>query len=380
MTKKLYDIDSHISSFKSTVIRCEQIDDGFRTVLSETAFFPEGGGQPADRGTINGAEVFNVLEQNGEIFHYTKSAFNVGDEVECLLDWETRYDRMQNHSGEHIISGIVHRLYGYENVGFHLSDETVTLDFDGYLTEQQLSLVEREANEVIWKNSALKCYYPTENQLNSLSYRSKKEIEGAVRIVEIEDCDVCACCAPHVNSAGEIGIIKMLDTERLRGGIRIYIKCGLRALADYGEKYKSLFALSNLMSVKQHEAVMGVNKLYSQIGELKSENLALKKRLIDAVVRNSADANAVFEQGLDVKELQLLADALFRVYGGIRAAFSKNTADSLSFAICGNEEELQSFFVGFKSEFSVRGGGRNGMVQGTVSATVEDIKEYFKKH
>lgn len=378
MTEKLYDISSKTKEFKATVLSSEKTENGYKTVLDKTAFFPEGGGQPADKGTLGGLEVLNVLEEGEEIYHYTENELKVGDEVEGILDWETRYDRMQNHSGEHIISGIVHSLYGYENVGFHLSDETVTLDFDGELTAEQLELVEKMANEVVWRNANFDCYYPEREELKNLSYRSKKELEGAVRIVKIEDCDVCACCAPHVESAGEVGIIKMLDTERLRGGIRIYIKCGIRALKDYGQRYKDVFALSNLMSLKQHEVVGGVNKLYSQITELKGEILDLKKRLIDAVVKSADGKNTVFEDGLDVKELQLLADSLYKNYGGIKGAFSKISDDNFSFAICGEENELAVLFKEFKSEFTVRGGGRNTMVQGTVQGAADKIKEFFK--
>ena len=207
-------LSSKIKDFKATVLSSKKADNGYKSILSKTAFFPEGGGQPADKGTINGATVLNVLEENGEIYHYTENELTVGSEVEGILDWECRYDRMQNHSGEHIISGIVHSLYGYQNVGFHLSDETVTLDFDGELSLEQLELVERKANEVVWQNARVECFVPSEEELKTLEYRSKKELEGDVRIVKIEDCDICACCAPHVESAGEIGIIKMLDLRR----------------------------------------------------------------------------------------------------------------------------------------------------------------------
>ncbi|MBE6733414.1 MAG: alanyl-tRNA editing protein [Ruminococcaceae bacterium] len=378
MTEKLYDIDSHLKSFEATVLECLKCEDKFKVLLNKTAFFPEGGGQPADKGTLDGVQVLDVREEADGIYHYLGNPLEVGSTVKGELCWECRYDRMQNHSGEHIISGIVHRLYGYENVGFHLSDITVTLDFDGELSEEQLSLVERLANEVVWRNSEFKTYYPTREELKNLSYRSKKEIDGDIRIVEIEDCDMCACCAPHVKSAGEIGIIKMLDTERLRGGIRIYIKCGIRALADYGERYKNELSIGNLMSVKQNEIVDGVKMLYTKTAELKAANTELKKRFIKMLI-NSADSNqnVFFENGLDVRELQMLSDGLYRRFGGIRGAFSETENGVYSFAICGEENALNSFFADFRKEFNVRGGGRNGMVQGTVIGECEKIKLHF---
>lgn len=378
MTEKLYDIDSHLKCFEATVLECFECDSKFKILLDKTAFFPEGGGQPADRGTLDGIEVLDVREETDGIYHYTKTPLEVGSAVKGELCWECRYDRMQNHSGEHIISGIVHRLYGYENVGFHLSDSTVTLDFDGELTSEQLTFVERLANEVVWRNAEFRTYYPTKEELEKLQYRSKKEIDGDIRIVEIEDCDMCACCAPHVKSAGEIGIIKMLDTERVRGGIRIYIKCGMRALKDYDERYKNEATVSGLMAVKQNEIVEGVKSLYSQINELKNTNTDLKKRFISMLI-NSADVGdrALFEKGLDVRELQLLSDGLHRRFGDIRGAFSESDG-GYSFAICGEENVLNSLFTDFRKEFNVRGGGRNGMVQGTVNGDIEKIKLFFK--
>jgi len=379
MTEKLFDKDSHIKEFTAQVLSCETENGSFKILLDKTAFFYEGGGQPSDKGTLDNANVLDVQSVDGEIYHYTDKPLAIGATVTGVLDWETRYDRMQNHSGEHIISGIVHSLYGLDNVGFHLSDETVTLDFDGILDEEQLSYVEKLANQVVWRNSAFKAYYPDENTLEKLDYRSKKELNGDIRIVEIEDCDICACCAPHVKSAGEIGMIKLLDTEKMRGGTRIFIKCGKRALEDYGKRYKSMLSLSSLMSVKQFEILDGAKKLYEQIASSKFENTTLKKRLINSLINTcSKEDNAVFEDGLDIKELGIFADGLYKKLGGIRAVFSKLSQDTYSFAICGDSEKLNIMFADFKTDFSVRGGGRNGMVQGTVEGTEEKLKLYFK--
>jgi len=379
MTEKLYDIDSNIKNFEAEVTGCFENDGSYKITLNKTAFFPEGGGQPADVGTIDGTTVLDVQTENGEIYHYLDKPLEVGSSVVGELDFDVRYDRMQNHSGEHIISGIVNSLYGYDNVGFHLSDETVTLDFDGELNAEQLSHVELLANKAVWSNYAIKAYYPDEAELEKLEYRSKKELDEAVRIVEIENCDRCACCAPHVKSTGEIGIIKFLDTEKMRGGTRIFIKCGVRALKDYGERYKEMLSVSNSLSVKQFEISDGVDKLYLQLNAQKTENTALKKRLISAMVSAlTPQDTVVFEEGLDVRELQIFADSLYKKMGGIRAVFSPATEDSFSFAICGDADELDGIFAEFKKQFNVRGGGRNGMVQGTVIGEKEKIKLYFK--
>jgi len=208
-----------------------------------------------------------------------------------------------------------------------------------------------------------------------LNYRSKKELEGAIRIVEIEDTDMCACCAPHVNEAAEIGIIKLLDSEKLRGGVRIEMKCGRRTIADYNERYKNCAEISAMLCVKQGEIAEAVKKQQTIIGELKYQIGGLKRRIIDDLSRNFQTNDAVsvvFQEGFDIKELQLSADALHKKVGGIRAVFSGSESE-FCFAVCGQAELLDNWFKEFKSRLTVRGGGRGGMVQGTVLNTKEEI-------
>lgn len=378
MTEKLYYENSHISEFSARVLSSDKENGKFAVTLDKTAFFPEGGGQSSDTGFIGGVRVYDVRIKNGVIYHYTEKPLEKGKEVACSLDYKRRFRNMQNHSGEHIISGIVHKLYGYENVGFHLSDE-MTVDFDGELTREQLDEVETLANKAVYENLPVRAYFPNKDELSSISYRSKKEINEELRIVDIKGVDVCACCAPHVNYTGEIGIIKILDFFKNKGGVRLFVKCGYDALADYRNKYKNTLEISNLLSVKQYEASAAVNGLNARNDELKAEISRLKKRLIEEKVLNfneTASKTAVFEDGLDIKELQLYADALYKRNGGIRGVFSA-TENGYAFAICGEETALDGFFGEFKAALPVRGGGRNGIVQGTVKAQKAEIRKLF---
>ena len=378
MTEKLYYSDSHMSEFSAEVLSVTEENGKFAVTLDRTAFFPEGGGQGSDTGFIGGVRVYDVQIKNGVIYHYTEKPLEEGKQVACAVDFDRRFRNMQNHSGEHIISGIVHRLYGYENVGFHLRDE-MTVDFDGELTRKQLDEIEDLANKAVYENLPVRAYFPKKDELDSLSYRSKKEINEDLRIVEIEGVDVCACCAPHVRLTGEIGVIKILDFFKNKGGVRLFVKCGRDALADYRDKYKNTLEISNLLSVKQHEASAAVNALNAHNAELKAEISRLKKRLIEEKALNfnsTADRSAVFEDGLDIKELQLYADALYKRNGGIRAVFSEN-GNGYAFAICGEESSLDGFFGEFKAALPVRGGGRNGIVQGTVNAKRAEIEKLF---
>lgn len=377
MTQKLYETDAYIKEFTARILDCKPCDSGFAVTLDKTAFFPEGGGQAADVGVLDNIKVFDAKIENGIVYHYTENALEIGSTVEGKIDFDRRFTFMQNHTGEHIVSGIAHKLCGVNNVGFHLGEDLVTIDFDKELAREQLNEIEYLANQKVWQNLPVTAYYPTDEELKNTDYRSKKEIDGAVRLVEIKDTDICACCAPHVKSTGEIGFIKLLDTERMRGGIRIVLKCGAFALADYRVKYENISQISALLSAKQENAAEAVKKLDDKYTLEKQKINELKKKIAKFTI-TAADENihCLFIDDCDVKDLQLIADKLHKKHGGIRGAFS-GSGESFAFAICGEDPELQEFFKKFKSELAVRGGGRGGMVQGTVGATKENIKLFF---
>ena len=379
MTQRLYDNDSFLKNFTATVLECEKCDSGWVVVLDKTAFFPEAGGQKADKGRLGEALVLDVQIKNETIFHITDKPLQVGETVEGEIDFERRFDFMQQHSAEHIVSGIANSLYGCENVGFHLSEDIVTLDFDKLLNEAQVLEIEKQANQKVYENVAFNCFYPDDETLKSLNYRSKKELEGDIRIVEIENTDMCACCAPHVKTAGQIGLIKLLGTEKLRGGIRIELKAGNRALEDYNEKYQNVRKISSLLATAQNETALGVERLLDTLNEQKAQITALRYEIIKLKSSQfvpESDKTAVFENDFSIKDLQMFADSLHKLYGGIRGVFAK-TESGFDFCICG--ENLDAFFGGFKSAFDVKGGGRNGMVQGKVSAEKTQIEDFFKK-
>ncbi len=378
MTEKLYEVDAYISCFKARVIDCIKNNDCYKILLDKTAFFPEGGGQAADIGVLGNATVFDVQIENDEIYHYSDKQIDIGCVVEGKVDFDRRFNFMQNHTGEHIVSGIAHKLFGVNNVGFHLGEELVTIDFDKELTREQLNEIEYCANQKVWQNLPVKAYYPSEVELKNTEYRSKKEIDGAVRLVDIKDTDICACCAPHVNFTGEIGLIKLLDTERMRGGIRIVLKCGKFAFLDYRNKFENIASIGALLSAKQENTADAVKKLDEKCTLANQKLIELKKKIADmTVVTAKKEDSCIFVEDCDVKDLQIMADKLHKNFGGIRAVFSGD-GENYSFAICGEDSKLQEFFAKFKSEFTIRGGGRGGMVQGTVTATKENIKLFFE--
>ncbi len=377
MTEKLYEKDAYIKEFTAKVINCIADKTRYKIVLDKTAFFPEGGGQAADTGALADARVFDAQIEHGIIYHYTDKPLEIGSEIYGKIDFERRFIFMQNHTGEHIVSGIAHQLFDVNNVGFHLGEELVTIDFDKELTREQLNKIEHIANQKVWQNLPVAAYYPNDDELKNTDYRSKKEIEGAVRLVNIRDTDICACCAPHVKSTGEIGVIKLLDLERMRGGVRIVLKCGAFALFDYCTKYENISEISALLSSKQENAAQAVKMLDQKYTAERQKNAELKKKIAELTVDSvNKDTNCIFIDDCDIKDLQLIADGLHKRHGGIRGVFS-GADGNYAFSICGEETELDEFFKKFKAELTVRGGGRGGMVQGTVAASKDKIKLFF---
>lgn len=381
-TEKLYDPDSHLYDFSATVIDCRKNFDKYEIILDKTAFFPEGGGQLADTGNIASANITDVQINNGIITHFSDSPVDVGTTVECQIDAPKRFRRMQNHSGEHIVSGIVHNLFGYDNVGFHLGDD-VTIDFNGELSDEQLTKVEKLANEAIYKNVRFICEYPDEETLKTLNYRSKLDLTEDVRIVTIEGYDVCACCAPHVKTSGEIGIIKILDHHRHRGGIRIHLLCGFDALEDYGTKYRNLYAVANALCSKQNETAQAFEKYTAEHNELKAEIAALKRELTKlkaASLNSTDDCVLIFENDLPMNDLRRLVLKGAEKAEKLCAGFSGNDNSGYNFAVASQKLDLRNYSKDITSALNGKGGGSSELIQGSVKAAKQDIEDYFKNN
>lgn len=381
-TIKLYDKDSHMYEFSARVMSCVKSDKGFETVLDRTAFFPEGGGQSADEGTINGIRVTDVqIDKNGIITHTLEAELPAGTEVKGETDRELRFRRMQNHTGEHIVSGIIHRLFGYNNVGFHMGSECVTLDLDGPLTRDDLDRVEMLANRAVCENVAVRAEYPSAEVLENLDYRSKIDLTENVRIVTIEGYDVCACCAPHVDRTGEIGVIKLLDAIRYKGGTRINMLSGYDALEDYNARYKSTAAVSVLLKSKQSEIKEAVERILEELNSEKQAQTELKKKLIrlkKASIQPTDGNLVLFEESMDMLNLRILVNETIELCGGICAAFSGNDADGYSYVIASKTVPMRAKSKEINSALCGRGGGSDEMIQGSVKASAEEIRAYFE--
>ena len=386
MTEKLYYADSHMRSFKARVTACEAADGRFEVRLDRSAFFPEGGGQAGDSGYIGEAAVIDTQEKNGDVVHYVNQALEVGAEYDCAIDWEKRFRRMQNHSGEHIVSGLVHKKYGYSNIGFHMGADFITIDFDGYLTAEQLAEIEREANYAVAANYAITASFPSEDVLKTLEYRSKLELTENVRIVEIENIDVCACCAPHVSRTSEIGIIKILTSERRRRGgegVRISMLCGLDAYENYVITHDNNAAISVKLSAKREETAQAVERIMADAEKLKARISELSRSLAHckAEAISQTEGNiCIFDSVLDEPALREIVNTAVGKCGGIVAVFSGSDEAGYRYIIGSRSINLRNAAKEINAGISGRGGGSPEMIQGSCTASAEKIQNFLSNY
>lgn len=396
MTEKLFYQDSHLAEFEAEVVSCEPAGADFdesgkgqphlwAAELDRTAFFPEGGGQYADTGVLGGVRVVDVQEKEDRILHLLDAPLEPGIRVAGMIDREERFMKMQQHSGEHIVSGLVNSRFGYHNVGFHLGSEDCTMDFDGELTKEQLSEIEREANRAVWKNLEIQTLYPSKEELAGMEYRSKIEIEGQVRIIVVPGYDVCACCAPHVSRTGEIGVIKLTHVQRYKGGSRVTMLCGVRALADYAEKQEQAGEISALLCAKENEIAESVQRLKDEANALKYALVEKEKKLIAAkteVIPKDGKPVCVFAEDVEGDSMRMLMNLVLEAGHGLCAVFHGNDNDGYRYVIGSREQDgriinMRGFAKEFNAAFNGRGGGKPEMVQGTARGSKEEMRAWI---
>ena len=391
-TKKLYDIDAYKKDFTAEVLSCRELeckvegetkDVVYEVVLDQTCFFPEEGGQTPDKGTIAGVEVLDVqIQIDNTILHRLAGAVEVGAQVVGEIDWQHRFSNMQQHSAEHIFSGLAYKKYGYRNVGFHLSNQIVTMDFDGTFTEEQLQEMEWLVNEAIAANVPVKTGYPSKEELASLEYRSKLELEGDVRIVEVEGYDVCACCAPHVKQTGEIGMFKIQYAQSYKGGVRISFLCGFRALEEYRKKSQIISDLSGILTTNQDLLADHVSKLKNQVQSLKSQLANAKQTIMFTKIAEIPVEQKdviLFERDIETPVARNVVNKLVESHDGICGVFVGDEESGYSYIIGSKSMDCREVAAKLKEELGARGGGSSQMVQGSVMANEEPLRKVLMK-
>lgn len=416
MTEKLFYQDSHLCEFTATVSECVSDGGRYQIVLDRTAFFPEGGGQYADTGwleelpasapenasadnarqsavektahSMNAPKsaqrirVLDVQESEGKIRHITDRPAEEGSIVSGFIDWKGRFMKMQQHTGEHIVSGLVHRRFGYDNVGFHLGSVDCTMDFNGEITKEELREIEHEANEAVAENLEIRVSYPSKEEIRALSYRSKIEIEGQIRIVTILGYDVCACCAPHVTRTGEIGMIKLTSVQRYKGGVRVTMLCGFRALDDYERKLSSVKRICAALCAKEDEVSEAVDHLKEECAQLKQRLAEQQKKMLQYKAQEAdgqGNVACLFEPELEGEATRILMNLVLDRGHELCAVFYGSEQDGYRYVVGSKSLDMRKLSREMNAAFSGRGGGKTEMAQGVLKGNEEELKQWLQE-
>ena len=376
--RKLYYADSHLKEFSATVTGCTEAKGGWAVTLDATAFYPTGGGQNCDLGTLGGVNVLDVKEQGEEIIHLCDAPLEIGSTVKGAIDWERRFDHMQQHSGEHLVMGQVYQKFGYHNVGFHMGTGIVTIDLDGPVTWDELMEIERKVNRIIWENRPVKTWYPSPEELPSVNYRSKKALPWPVRIVEFSGADVCACCGTHVKFTGEIGMVKFVSCIKFKEGVRIEMASGKRAMELFQNIFEQNRQVSQTFSAKILETGAAARKFNELLNQEKYRATGLQRKMFAAIAAGYAEkAQAVhFEEGLNPGQVRELADAIAEK---AETAIVYSGTDETGYSICiiSKSADTRELGKAVNAQLNGRGGGKPGAFQCSIRATKAQIEAFF---
>ena len=380
-TEKLYYADPFLKEFTATVLDCRAGKHGYTVTLDRTAFYPEGGGQPADHGTLDGAAVTDVHEKNGVIFHNVDRAVEIGKTVSGFIDWARRFDHMQQHSGEHICSGLICGRYGCDNVGFHMGTDIVTIDFNADIPWEELLEIEGQANRYIQEDHPIDIQFHRGAELDAIDYRSKKPLEGDVRIVAFPGADCCACCGTHVLRSGQVGLVKFLSVQKFREGVRIELLCGQRALDYLSRTWEQAKTIGQHLSVKPVDAAAAVERLEGELSALKMRCAGLEEAVFAGIAAEQAGKGNVllFQPSMKPDSVRKLADAVSKTCGGLAAVFAGEGSHYAYALGRADGQDISAAVKALNGALHGRGGGRNGFAQGSVEAAQSAIEAFFKE-
>ena len=378
--RKLYYEDCHLRQFSATVTSCEESPKGYRVTLDQTAFYPEGGGQACDTGVLDGVNVLDVQEEGELVIHYCDGPLPVGEQVQGEINWERRFDLMQQHTGEHLLSGVIHRHFGYHNSGFHVGAEVMEVDFDGPIPQEMIPQLEEEANALVWANLPVICGYPAPEELPNIAYRTKRELPWPVRIVDIPGGDTCACCGIHTAHTGEVGLIKIISCVKFHSGVRMEVACGKRAYRYMAQIFEQNRQVSQQLSAQMNQTAEAVRKLAENYGAEKFRTAGLEKQIFAAIAETYRGKGNIlhFQSGLTGGGVRELADKIAEACAAVAVVLSGSDDAGYSIGIVSTSGPVRELGVEAMQALCGKGGGREPAFQGTVKATRREIEDFFK--
>ena len=377
-TLKLYYADAFLREFDGRVLACHPDGKKWLVALDQTAFYPEGGGQPADHGTLGAAKVTDVQEKDGVIFHTCDKPLTEGESVHGCIDWQRRFDHMQQHSGEHIVSGMLCSAYHCDNTGFHMGEGSVIIDYNADIPWKGVLEIEARANRYIWENHAFEALYPSAEELAALPYRSKKELTGQVRITRFPEADCCACCGTHVAQSGQVGLVKFIGWQKFRDGVRLELLCGERALNYLAMNWEQNSAVGRSLSVKAEKTAGAVERLLGEVQALKMRCAALEEAEFARLAEENRDGGDVVlvRPPMESDAVRRLCDAVSRTCGGRCAVFA-GESESYKYAVIHAGQDVAPLIKQMNAALHGRGGGRDGFAQGSVACTEDELRRFW---
>ena len=377
--EKLYYIDPEIKEFTATVTGCSRVEGGYEITLSATAFYPTGGGQVCDIGTLENANVLDVTERGEQVIHLCDAPLEVGATVTGKIDWERRFDLMQQHTGEHIVSGIIHKLYGHQNSGFHVGEELMEVDFDGPLPEGALEEIQRLANEAVWADYPVNCYVPSPEELPGVVYRTKRALPWPVRIVEIPGIDSCACCGIHTKRTAQVGLIYIFSCVKFHQGVRLEMACGKRALERLHKICLQNKQVSQILSARPLETGAAAQQMKAALAGEKYRAAGLENKVFESIAASYEGKKTAFcfEENLEPAGVRQLAEKIAQ-RAELAGVFSQKEG-KYNLCLAGKPEAVKALGASLSQTLAARGGGKPGFWQGSVSATREQIQALLPK-
>ena len=377
-TVKLYYADAFMRTFDATVLACRQEGKKWLITLDQTAFYPEGGGQPADHGTLGGARVTDVQEKDGAILHTCDKALPEGETVRGEIDWARRFDHMQQHSGEHIVSGMLCSTYHCDNTGFHMGESSVIIDYNADIPWEGVLEIERRANRYIWENHPFEALYPSAEELKTLPYRSKKELTGQVRITRFPGADCCACCGTHVALSGQVGLVKFIGWQKFRDGVRLELVCGARAVNTLALHWEQNSAIGRSLSAKPDKTAAAVERLLGEVQSLKARCAALGEESFRRLAEENRDKGDVVlvQPEMDSDAVRRLCDAVSHTCGGRCAVFAGSDG-GYKYAVIHAGHDIAPLIKEMNAALHGRGGGRDGFAQGGVACSARELGDFW---